>query len=239
MLARAELPARFAEWNGRTGAPYHGPFAQYVFAPSTRVWEYPWAWFAAPHAPGTRALDIGGANSGFGILLAREGVELHVADPDRAGQAPPPVGTSWARLWGAEIQTHRCTTADVELPPGTVDVAYCLSVMEHIAEAAERVELMRAAHRLLRPGGHFVLTVDLCFAAHPFKAAATLGDVRNVSIADLVAAADFEVSTGDASELFGMPGFRADDIQRRARAGELLVTPAGIASQCFVLRRRP
>lgn len=227
MLARAALPAAFVAWNGRTGAPYFGPYSQYVAGRSTRVWEYPWAFSATTLASGDRALDVGGLNSGFAVTLAKHGLDVTVVDPDVEGNAPAEVVEAWARHWGTRIRARRSTADALDEPDGSFDAAFCLSVLEHVAHAADRRALMMGVFRLLRPGGHFVLTVDLCVRLAPFAPAECWGNLRNVRIDELIG--PYELVGGIPHELLGMPGFRLPP--------DLLLTDAGLTSQCFVLRK--
>jgi len=109
MLARKDLPAEFAEWNARWGAPYgnrsarliaegkrpiqrpvealadpsnedYGPFA-FQYASGTRVHEYPWAFSAAALEPGMRVLDIGSGLSGLQFVVAQSGCSVVNVDP--------------------------------------------------------------------------------------------------------------------------------------------------------------
>lgn len=230
MIAKSILPARWALWNARTGAPCWGPFAQYPLLRSTRIWEYPWAWEAGAPAPGMRALDVGGGMCGFARVLASHGLQVTVADPD-IQQNPPEI----ARGWGVDLVNT--TAENLDRPPGSFDVAFCLSVIEHIADASARSALMAGVFRLLRPGGAFIVTVDLFLDLHPFGAPDRREDAQNVPIPSLLAAAPFQLETGLPAELYGCPGFSAPSIIDRARAGELLIGAGGVLSQCLVLRR--
>ncbi|HUC12939.1 MAG TPA: class I SAM-dependent methyltransferase [Acidimicrobiales bacterium] len=107
MLAKAELPTDYQEWNERWGAPQgrnvplqwlpwlrlsrlssrvstmerklRGPFAWQANSP-VRRWEYPWV--AAQLPTGGRLLEIGGAMSGLQFALATDkGGEVHNVDP--------------------------------------------------------------------------------------------------------------------------------------------------------------
>ncbi|MER6795477.1 class I SAM-dependent methyltransferase [Amycolatopsis mediterranei] len=109
MLARKDLPAEFAAWNEKWGAPYghrsarllaegkrpqqrplealadpanpeYGPFA-FQYASGTRVHEYPWAFAAAEFTPGMRVLDVGSGLSGLQFVAALEGCSVVNVDP--------------------------------------------------------------------------------------------------------------------------------------------------------------
>ena len=237
MIARSLLPAEFVAWNAWTGAPSSGPFAQAVAGPTTRVWEYPWAWHAARPRPGMRTLDVGGGLSGFPLALALQGMEVAVVDPDPEDHAPPAILHAWARSWSARVSYTRCRVDEMDDPDEGYDLAFCISVIEHIPSREERLSLMRGVWRLLKPGALFVVTVDLFLGLHPFTERTLQGDARNVLISELLSAAPFDLAFGVREELYGMTGFSAGSIRSRAEAGEILVGGGGVMSQCFVLAK--
>jgi len=234
MIARPHLPASFATFNGVTGAPYSGPYGQYVYAPSTRVWEYAWAFHAVSLQPGMRALDVGGGLSGFAITLAQAGLDVVVVDPKPLA---PLIG-AWAREWGVHVEAHATTVPEAGLEPNSFDVAFCLSVIEHVPDVEERRALMRGVYDLLRPGAPFVVTLDICLGMEPFTNRPGQPVMRNVSVAELIRHAPYQLAIGQADELTGMPGFDPGRISSRARRGEFLRS-GEILSQCFVLTAGP
>lgn len=236
MIAPAYLPASFVVWNAMTGASHAGPFGMYRPYPSTRAWEYPWAWFAVPVKAGSRALDVGGALCGFSLTLARAGVDVLVVDPDTDGQSPAFLLDRHAATFGVTVRSFRGEVCDVPEAAGSYDIAYCLSVVEHIPTIEARARLMQGVHRLLRPGGHFVLTVDLALHFHPFTERRGPPELQNVSFAELLSHAPFELESGLPSDLIGMPGFDSAQILSRARKGELLQDGNRLSTQCVVLR---
>lgn len=236
MIARAALTPDLVAWNARSGAPSHGAFALSQFAPTTRVWEYAWAATRVPLPRGIRTIDIGGGLGSFAIALAAEGADATVVDPNLDGKSPAAVRNAWARYCGVELGSGECTVDRLQAAEESFDLAFCLSVIEHLT-AAERAQIMRGAHRLLRPGGFFVMTVDLFLGLAPFTATRRQGDAQNVSIPELIATAPFSLAQGAPGELFGFAEFDPAVILARARSGEFLVTPAGVMSQGMVLRR--
>lgn len=233
MIAPSTLPAHWLAWNARTGAPFHGPFTFYSGNCPTRVWEYAWAWHTADPRAGQTAIDVGGGLSGFGILLARHGLGVTVVDPDVAAHATSALLPAWSRAWTAHLDHSRDLS---ELPDDSVDVAFSLSVIEHIAQPRDRKQLMAEVHRVLRPGGRFVVTLDLDLHLHPFSAERHRAGHRNVSVAELLAAAPFELVEGDLTELYGLPAFAPSEIHRRAAAGAFAMAHGHLLTQAFVLR---
>lgn len=236
MIARPVLPAEFVVWNAMTGASHSGPFSMYRYCPSTRIWEYPWAWHAAPARAGMRVLDVGGAMSGFSLTLARAGADVLNVDPDPDWQSPDSLLNRWAQSFGVRVRTFRGEASAVPEPDASYDVAYCLSVIEHIPHADARARLMSGVRRLLRRGGLFVITIDVAFKLRPFSDIEGTPELRNVDVAELIAASSFSLVSGDPTELIGMPGFDAATILSRAQAGEFLTYSTGLATQCFVLQ---
>lgn len=236
MIARSLLPTRWLEWNGWTGAPYHGPFAHFRVNSPTRVWEYPWAAEALGDVTGRRILDVGGGMGGLAFVLGRVAEEVVVVDPDEHPRSGPAMHDAWARTWNARVRRVHGTAGDVG---GVFDAAVCLSVIEHIADAADRCALMRAVYERLRPGGMFVLSLDLDLGLWPFTDRPYREELnlRNLSVAELLGAAPFVVVAAAEQELLGLPGFDTVSILGRASRGEFLVGNGHVCAQCILLAR--
>ena len=235
MIGPAHMPAAWVAWNGLTGAPFQGPYAFFGFNCETRVWEYPWAFHVSGARAGQTAVDFGGSLSGFAITLSRAGLDVTVVDPDRDGQRPPLLLEGWSRQWGGELTSLRALPEAAGLPDAHFDLAFCLSVIEHIPTASERTRLLEAAHRCLRPGGRLVLTLDLALDLHPFTDRQERPGLRNVDVAELLGAAPFRLVWGQRDELYGMPGFDPVRVLERAHEGAYLVAHDGLVTQCLVL----
>ncbi|MBM4365682.1 MAG: class I SAM-dependent methyltransferase [Deltaproteobacteria bacterium] len=236
MIPPPFLPAEFVVWNATTGASHSGPFGSYRFCPSTRVWEYPWAYHVAPVRPGMRVMDVGGALCGFSLALARAGAEVTVVDPDVHLQSPREWLDRLTAQWAVRVASFRGEVAALPEPDGSFDVAYCLSVIEHIPGVAERRSLVEGVHRKLRRGGLFVVSIDVDFRFEPFTTEPGRPELRNVSVAELLSHAPFRLAFGNPSELLGMPGFDAGAVLSRSKAGDFLVDSNRLSTQCFVLQ---
>lgn len=267
MLARRRLPAEHIDWNRRWGAPGGG--ALYVltrslarrdrldrtlfaaapslrgffgFQPnnSTRVAEYPWAFFATPITPGLKVLEIGGSLAGFQFVLDRSGCEVINVDPgmESTGRGWPVDASSMARLnraFGTSVTLYNCFLGQTGLPAECVDRIFSISVIEHIP-VAELVGLMREAFRLLRPGGYFVISLDLFLNLQPFCRRESNEHGTNVSARLLVEAAPFEIAYGDKAELYGFPEFDAERVLATLET-LYLGSPYPALAQLLVLRK--
>ena len=184
----------------------------------TRQVEYPWAFFATPLAPGLRALEIGGGLSGFQFALARAGCEVCNVDPglEAHGRGWPVDHDSVAalnRAFGTNVVLHNSFLSQANLQPGTFDRVFSISVIEHIP-LDEIPALMALAYDLLKPGGYFVLTVDLFLNLKPFSSRDVNEFGTNVSVRLLAESAPFELVQGNRAELLGYPEFDADGVLR-------------------------
>ena len=132
-----------------------------------RLWEYPavaelvesWT------APGATVIDVGAGVTPLAPYLSGRGYVVDTLDPSphRRAWPPQPDWNEWDYVdyaaAGFARHSWNCTLA--ELPEDhRYDVAYSVSVIEHLGAAARR-ELLAELRRRIHPGGLLVLTVDL------------------------------------------------------------------------------
>ena len=230
MIGRRQLPAHFAEWNRRWGAPYGkrprymirgqavrfrapqvvGPFGFQPDNSITRRFEYPWAFHAVPLRPGMRAVEIGGSLAGLQFVLSREGVRVINVDPgERAAHGWPVNHESIARLnraFGTDVELRNCYIEEAGLEDASVDLVYSISTIEHIPLEL-LPSILHEVERILVPGGRFVLTVDLFLDLEPFSYETENITGRNVDVRWLVETSRLELEQGERSELYGYPQF--------------------------------
>src|SRR4030095_1480663 len=111
-------------------------------------------------------------------------------------------------VFGTRVNIITRRIEDAPLPEKFYDRAFSLSVVEHLApETIEAV--MDKIHYVLKPGGLFVLTVDLFLDLVPFtwKSANKWG--RKIPITTLLDRSRFELIYGVREELFGFEEFDA------------------------------
>lgn len=260
MIGRIEMPDRFIRWNETWGAPHGRPLTgwrrrlsgerriravgPFAFQPnnSTRVWEYPWAYHAVPIQAHSSLVDVGGALSGFQFALAATSDQVMNVDPfvdyGTAGeyQAVDPIERH-DRLnaaFGTRVVLRRCDLPSAGLPAESVDVVYCISTIEHLSDPMIGATMAEVA-RVLAPGGHCVLTVDLFLDLQPFTARAANRWGRNIDLGSLVGTSGLRLVDGDRSELNGFAEFDPESVQS-ALGDYRLGTYPGVA-QCLVLAR--
>ena len=264
MIGPVALPSGYDEWNrkwhaphGRTVPPalrrvpdlwewrarYAGPFA---FQPNndTRRFEYPWAYHAVALRPGMTVVDLGGGASGFQFTLARAGAEVVNVDPflDYGSTAaytdlrPEALLERLNRIYGTAVRLVKRDLPGAALPAASVDVVYCISMVEHL-DGRARAEALAEVGRVLKPGGRLVLTVDLFLDLVPFTRRTTNRYGTNVSIAEIVDRSGLALVAGRREELFGFPEF--DPEQVLSRLSQYLIGGYPALAQCLVLARPP
>ncbi len=265
MLLPREIPPAHQKWNRRWRAPHGNAAAQQLVrrrrlearriarrAPQLlglfalqsnndiRSAEYPWAFHAVDVRRGMRVVDIGGALSGFQFVLDRCGAHVINVDPSEGGYGGllPLNDVIFARCnraFRTEVELRRCTLEQAALPSDSVDVAYSISTIEHIDED-QLPSLMREIARVVRPGGHTVLTIDLFLDLAPFTSRTANRWGRNVDVAALVEASGLELVIGDPSQLVGFEAFDPDAVQQQL-ADHLVGSGYPVCAQALVLRK--
>ena len=240
MLARKnQLPLLF-EWNQRWGAPYGheswwrrglgrvsperlrpqvlGPFGFQAENSSTRRFEYAWAYQATPLAAGMRVVDVGGSLSGLQFVLARDGLNVINVDP---GEGVPGGwrldGTMFSRLnraFKTSVELKRCPLDQADITPDSIDRVFSISTLEHMPDSSI-ASTLDEVRRILRPGGLFVITVDLFLDLAPFTDREANPSGHNVDMAEVVQRSGLCLIHGNPSELHGFPEFDHWSIQSR------------------------
>lgn len=263
VLAPKAIPERFHVWNARHYSPFgrslptrlerilgkrdialrlKGPFAWQVNNTSRRF-EYPWAYEQvtrfAPHK-GT-VMDVGGSLSGLQFVLAHEGFSVVNVDPGLAA-----TGLGWrvdsrfharlARALRAPVTLSSTTIGAADIAPGSIDIVLSVSTIEHFSPA-DILEFASTLPKLLKPGGHVVLTVDLFLNTSPFTRAERNEYGANVDVCKLLELAGLELLVGRPAELNGFPDFDPDRIQ--SDLDRYLIGSYPTLTQCIVARRKP
>jgi SAM-dependent methyltransferase len=199
----------------RFGQSLRGPFT-IQDNNTTRRAEYPWAYFATPLEPGLQVLELGGSLAGFQFVLDRAGCRVTNVDPGNESH-----GRGWPvdqesirtlnRAFGTAVQLQNCFLSEAPLQRASFDRAYSISVLEHIP-VAEIPGTIALIYDLLKPGGYFVLTLDLFLNLAPFCSRETNEYGSNISARLIAEAAPFELHEGERRELLGYDEFDPDRI---------------------------
>lgn len=231
------LITRFLPWRWR--AAVLGPFS---IQPnnSIRRYEYPWSFAVARPRPGHRVLEIGGGLAGFQFVLDRAGARVVNVDPGLAakGVGWPCTSESMERLnhtFGTDVELRNTTVDQAGLEDESFDLAFSISVLEHLPPDDLRA-VMTDVYRALKPGGRFVITLDLFLDLAPFTEARTNKYGGNIRVPDLLSHAPFVMIHGDPAELCGFPEFSAARVRDRL---ETYLVGAGYPAlaQCIVLQK--
>jgi SAM-dependent methyltransferase len=260
VLLRRDAPAWYDEWNRRWGAPYGRPLTRAVphklrslpglaqlvgpfgFQPNsdTRLLEYPWVYEALELSPGMRVLEIGGSNSGFQFVLDRAGCSVVNVDPGKAARGvgwpvTPEFTAKLNRRFDAGVELRNCFIEDAKLADDSFDRALSISTIEHIPRT-EIPGILEHVRRVLKPGGRFVITVDLFLDLAPFTDVTENRWGTNVEIRWLVEQSGLELVVGTPEELFGYAEFdakRVDGLRERF----YVATAWPVMVQALVLRK--
>jgi SAM-dependent methyltransferase len=192
-----------------------GPFAIQPNS-TTRTFEYPWAFFATPLTAGLRVLEIGGGLSGFQFVLDRHGCTVVNVDPGLEAK-----GVGWRcdsesiaklnQVYGTTVELRNTTIDKANLTPESFDRVFSISVLEHLPDDDIR-DALTFAYACLKPGGQFVMTVDLFLNVLPFTCRKSNKYGKNASISSFVNFAPFKLVQGRQDELYGFREFDPDRI---------------------------
>jgi ubiquinone/menaquinone biosynthesis C-methylase UbiE len=112
-----------------------------------------------PNPPAT-VCDIGGAAGVHALWLARHGYTVHLFDP-----VPHHVGQALAA--SRDQPQHplaSCSVGDarhIDRPDASADAILLLGPLYHLTDRADRLQALKEAHRLLKPGGRlFAATIS-------------------------------------------------------------------------------
>ncbi len=126
----------------------------------SRCWEYPYVFdnICSLVPKGSKLLDYGSGATFFPFALARRGYSVVCVDSDPVCVAD--VGTAQSRLAQGSYDVKATLSDGRSIPLGneTFDVVYSISVLEHLPDPSA---VIKDLHRVLRPGGLFVLTFDV------------------------------------------------------------------------------
>lgn len=125
----------------------------------SRVWEYPYIYTRINQSAkeGCNILDAGCGLSFFPFLISREieNGNLFAVDYDSR------LVDSYSEIShasGVKVKFDVGDLRKLSYPDESMDVIYCLSVLEHTTDYCEIID---GFHRMLKPGGRLILTLDI------------------------------------------------------------------------------
>ena len=171
--------------------------------------------------------------------LCKVGARVVNVDPgtEATGKGWPVTRRSLDRLnraFRTDVHLRNTTLAGAGVESASIDIVYSISTIEHIP-SDELPALMQAVHRVLRPGGHCVLTIDLFLDLAPFSERQSNRFGTNVDVQWLVEQADFDMVAGDRAELLGFEAFNERTVL--AQLDQYLLGSYPALAQCVVLRK--
>jgi 2-polyprenyl-3-methyl-5-hydroxy-6-metoxy-1,4-benzoquinol methylase len=256
MLAPSTLPEKFAVWNRVHGAPFgrdrlrhkilehfysrealqrlRGPFA-IQSNNTTRTYEYPWAYYAAELTVPKRIVEIGGSRSGLQFVLSREGHEVTNVDPGVGWPLDEERIRELNSWFNSSVALKNCTIGKANLPDNYYDLFLSVSVIEHLDEQ-DIQEVMENAYRCLKPGGRFVITLDLFLNIEPFSRRASNEIGKNQNVRRMVDISRMKLVSGERSQLFGYPEFDPEAIIASLEK-YLIGIHYPVLTQCIILEK--
>lgn len=125
----------------------------------TKIWEYPWLWHHALSAVpwrGARLVDLGSEISAMPWFLATLGASVRLIEVD----------AQWTPRWielrdrlQVDVQWDIVSSEKIPLPDGWADAVTSFSVIEH---QPDKQAAIGEVARVLRPGGVFAVSFDIC-----------------------------------------------------------------------------
>lgn len=262
MLAPSVLPEKFLAWNKAQGAPFghvlrrrydffryfcsnealqklRGPFSIQPNSTS-RTYEYPWVYHAAGLDSPKKIVEIGGSLSGLQFVLSAEGHEVVNIDPSTTGPGLgwPSSESSMRKLnswFNTKVTLKSTTIGKANLPDNYYDLFLSISVLEHLPEE-ELHEVLEHAYRCLKPGGRFIITLDLFLNLEPFSRRTSNEWGKNQDVRRMVDISRMKLVEGDRSQLFGYPQFNPEAILANLEK-YYMNSYYPVLSQCIVLQK--
>jgi SAM-dependent methyltransferase len=130
-----------------------------------RVWEYP---FVYHHLHSNRSsmaeralpeiVDLGSGATFFPFAVAQLGYRVTAVDADSRAKSSMDRAIEVLSTGAGSVRSLLSDARSLALDAESVDMVYCISVLEHIPDFQAVISEVR---RVLRPGGVFVLTFDV------------------------------------------------------------------------------
>ena len=138
-------------------------------------------------------------------------------------------------LFETNATLYNTTVEKAPLENSYFDVAMSISVLEHLPWT-DVENVVGRVWDVLKPGGIFILTVDLFLDIYPFENAEKNKYGSNVNLCALANIRPFQVEIGNGPELYGFAEFDAKTILKNKNK-YLMGRGYPAMVQCLVLRK--
>ena len=135
----------------------------------------------------------------------------------------------------ASVTLKNTTIGKAALEANYYDLFVSISVLEHLPEADLR-EVMEHAHRCLKPGGRFLITLDLFLNLEPFTRRTRNEWGTNQDVRAMVGMSGMKLVEGDRAQLYGYPEFSAEAIL--ANLEKFYIGSYPVLTQCIILEKK-
>ena len=185
-------------------------------------------------------MEIGGGLSGVQFVLDKLGHEVINIDPGMSAR-----GKGWAineakirrlnQRFGTNVQLKNCFVEEANIQDDSIDCVLSVSTIEHIPKDDIQT-ILNNVHRMLKPGGRFILTVDLFLDVIPFTDEATNKFGENIDLKWLVSQSDLKLVHGTREELYGFEEFDSEKILKK-QSEFLVANRYPVMAQTLVLEK--
>jgi SAM-dependent methyltransferase len=131
----------------------------------SRIWEYPFAYHniekwrrSLPNTAPPVVVDLGSGVTFFPYAIARLGTKVLCTDIDPVCSVDFDRANRVYSAQPGSVEFRLGREEKLSFEDREADLVYCISVIEHVPNFAA---LIREVHRVLKPGGRFIVTFDL------------------------------------------------------------------------------
>lgn len=205
---------------------------------TNRIYEYPWAFYAAKLSPSQQVLEIGGGFSGFQFVLAkhvRKVINIDPLDKNHSHLYYQQVFKKLNQAFNTDVTLKITKINKIKIKQDYFDRVFCLSVLEHL-NRQDCLNIFKYARYCLKPKGLFIISIDLFLDLSPFSQKIRNIYGSNVDIHELVKTSGFKLIYGNTKELMGYPDFSPQAIM--ANLDKYLISSTyPLLSQTLILQK--